>query len=94
MFKIGQVIFGIEVVDNDFDKAEISGYLFMAECGNYVICCAEDMSYEDDFESQLDYMYEDGIENFGVDVVLLKKELCFDTEEKANEYLTKLQRGE
>lgn len=90
MYKSGQLIYGIEVEEDYYDEAEVSGYLFMAECGDYIICCSEYMGCEDDFESQLDEMYEESIENQGVDVYLLRKDLCFATENEANDYLDKL----
>lgn len=90
MFEVGQWICGITVESDNYDEADVSGYLFMAECGNYVICCAEDMSYEDDFKAQLDEMCEESIENQGVDVYLLRKDLCFATENEAKDYLDEL----
>ena len=87
MFKPGQLIYGIEVEEDYYDEAEVSGYLFMAECGEY-------MHLEDDFESQLDEMYEESIENCGVDVNLLRKDLCFATKNEANNYLNELQEQE
>lgn len=32
MYKTGQWIYGIEVLENYFDEAEVSGYLYMGEC--------------------------------------------------------------
>lgn len=94
MFEPGQWIYGIEVEGDYFDEAEISGYLFMAECGEYVICCSEYMSYENDFKNQLEEMYQESIENSGVDMALLKKDLCYATEEEAEGYLNKLRNGD
>ena len=94
MFKPGQLIYGIEVEEDYYDEAEVSGYLFMAECGDYIICCGEYIHLEDDFESQLDEMYEESIENCGVDVNLLRKDLCFVTKNEANNYLNELQEQE
>ena len=37
MFKVGQWIYAIEVEEDYWDEAEVSGLLFMAECGNYII---------------------------------------------------------
>ena len=90
MFKPGQWIYGIEVEEDYYDEAEVSGYLFMAECGEYIICCSEYMHHEDDFKSQLNEMYEESIENQGTDVYLLRKDLCFATENEANDYLDEL----
>lgn len=90
MFKPGQWIYGIEVEEDYYDEAEVNGYLFMAECGDYIICCSEYMHHEDDFKSQLNEMYEESIENQGIDVYLLRKDLCFATENEANDYLDEL----
>lgn len=90
MFKLGQLIYGIEVEEDYYDEAEVSGYLFMAECGNYNICCCQYMNHEDDFENQLDKMYEESYENLGVEVNLLRKDLCFSTKNEAKNYLNKL----
>lgn len=91
MFKPGQLIYGIEVTEDYYDEAEVTGYLFMAECGDYIICCSEYMSCEDDFKSQLEEMYQESIEDYGVSVNLLRKDLCFATANEANDYLIELQ---
>lgn len=91
MFKPGQWIYGIEVLEDYFDEAEVSGYLYMAECGDYIICCSEYTNHEDDFESQLAEMYEESIDDFDVDLNLLRKEFVFDTLEKAQKRLEELQ---
>ena len=90
MFKIGQWIYGIEVVDDDFESAEISGYLFMAECGDYVICCSEYAHHEGNFDDQLAEMYEECIDDCGVDLKILKKEYVFGTYDQANDYLIEM----
>ena len=90
MFEVGQWIWGIAVESDNYDEADVSGYLFMAECGNYVICCAEDMSYEDDFKAQLDEMYKESLDWDGVSMNLLRKDLCFATKNEAKDYLDKL----
>lgn len=90
MFREGQWIYGIEVVEDYFDEAEIAGYLYMAECGDYVICCSEYAHHEDDFKSQLAEMYEESIDDCGVDLNILRKEFVFDTLEKAKMKLEEL----
>jgi hypothetical protein len=87
MFDVGQLIYGIEVIDDDFENAEISGYLYMAECGNYIICCAEYAHLENDFDTQLCEMYIESIEEYGIELNLLKKEYVFETKEGAKRYL-------
>lgn len=91
MFKLGQMIYGIKVLEDYFDEAEVSGYLYMAECGDYIICCSEYIHHENDFESQLAEMYEESVDNYGVDLNLLRKEFVFDTFEKAQKKLEELQ---
>lgn len=86
MFKVGQCIYAIEVEEDYWDEAEISGLLFMAECGNYIIACSEYMQWEDEFENQLEEMCEESRENFGVEVHLVKKDLCFETYYQAEDY--------
>lgn len=90
MFKPGQLIYGIEVVEDDFENAEVVGYLFMAECGDYIICCSEYMHHEGDFSSQLDEMYEESIDEQGVDVNILRKEYVFETYNQANDMLDEM----
>lgn len=90
MFKVGQWIYGIEVVDDDFESAEISGYLFMAECGDYVICCSEYAHHKGHFDNQLEEMYEECIDDCGVELNILKKEYVFGTYNQANDYLIEM----
>lgn len=93
MYKVGQLIYGIEALDDDdYDAMEVSGYLFMAECGNYIICVAEDISFEGDFNGQLDDMYEESIEWDGISMNMLKKDLCFLTRNQAYDYLEELKK--
>lgn len=91
MYKTGQWIYGIEVLENYFDEAEVSGYLYMGECENYIICCSEYAHHENDFKSQLIEMYEKSICEWGVSLNILKKEFVFDTCEKAKNRLEELQ---
>ena len=90
MFKVGQLVYGIEVLEDDFENAEVSRYLFMAECGDYIICCSEYMHQEGDFNSQLEEMYEESINDYGVDVNMLKKEYVFETYNQANDMLDEM----
>ena len=83
MFKVGQWIYAIEVEEDYWEDAEVSGFLFMAECGNYIIACSEYVHWEDDFESQLEEMCNESFEDQGVAVYLLRKDLCFETENQA-----------
>lgn len=95
MFKVGQWIYGINAIDNDYGSAEVCGYLFMAECNEYIICCPEYVddyvNYKDNFDGQLKTMYYNGIHNNGeVPVAMLRKELCFETKEQAEAELARL----
>lgn len=89
MYEVGQRIYGIEVVDNDWEDAEVSGVLFMAECNDYIIGCAMRDGCTD-MDEVLDDMYEESSEGFGVGVCLFKKEYCFESKEKAEGYLEKM----
>lgn len=89
-FKPGQWVFAIEVEDDCFEeKAEICGYLFMAECGDYVIGCGEYKHLIGDFEAQLEEMYKESLD-CELELYLIRKDLCFETEKEANEYLKKM----
>lgn len=90
MFKAGQGIYAIEVEEDYWDEAEVGGFLFMAECSNYIIACSEYMHWEGDFENQLEEMCNESVENCGVDVYLLRKDLCFATENEAEDYLNEM----
>lgn len=90
MFKIGQLVYGIEVKEDDFENAEVVGYLFMSECSDYIICCSEYMHHEGDFNSQLQEMYEESVDEQGVEVNILKKEYVFETYNQANDMLDEL----
>ena len=91
MFKAGQRIWVIEAEENCWDEAEITGLLFMAECGDYILACSEYAHLEDDFESQLEEMCNESAEWEGVSIRLLRKALCFATKNQANDMLIELQ---
>lgn len=90
MFKVGQWIYAIEVEEDYWDEAEVSGLLFMAECGNYILACSEYMHLEGEFESQLEEMCNESAEDCGVSVYLLRKDLCFETQNQAEDYLVEM----
>lgn len=92
MFRVGQWIWCIEVVDDCWDEAEVSGFLFMAECGDYVIASPEYAHWEDDFESQLEEMCEESFKEHGVEVYILKKDYCFETQNQAEDYLNEMKK--
>ena len=91
MYQIGQWIYGIKINEEDIDESELCGYLYMGECGDYIICVREDGDYIEDFDSQLLKMYRECCENYdGTNVHLLKKVLVFEEYEKALEKLHNL----
>ena len=90
MFEVGQWIYGIEVIDDDFESAEIKSCLFMAECGDYIICCDEYAHRKEHFNDQLAEMYEESINYFSVDLNILKSEYVFGTYNQANDYLIEM----
>ena len=90
MFKVGQWIWCIDQFNDDLEDAEVSGYLFMAECGNYIIASCEYAHWEDDFENQLEEMYEESMEYHGVELFMLKKDLCFETQSQAEDFLNEM----
>lgn len=92
MFKVGQWIWCIDHFNDDLEEAEVSGYLFMAECGDYIIASSEYAHWEDDFKNQLEEMYEESIEYRGVEVFLLKKDSCFGTQNQAEDYLEEMRK--
>lgn len=82
-YEIGQWIFGIE-------EEEVGGYLFMAECGDYIICTPEFMHCNGDIKRQLMEMYKDSLNNYGVEVHMLNKNLTFTTCEEAEAALKEI----
>ena len=84
MFKPGDLIWVIEK-DEYGDVAEVSVFLFMAKCSNYIICCSKYNSCES-FEEQLEEMANESEEYQGIDVYMFKKEYCFKTQDEAYEH--------
>ena len=90
MYNVGQLIYGIEVLDDNYEEAEVTGLLFMAECGDYIICTADDISFEGDFNAQMEDMYEESVEWSGTRMYMLRKDLCFPNRNQAYDYLEEL----
>lgn len=89
MFKPGDTVYSFDFDEcDDYYNAEVCGYLYMGECNEYIIACSEYMG--SDFEEQLYEMYEESVEDGEVGVILLRKELCFDSCDEANDYLAEL----
>ena len=62
----------------------------MAECDNYIIVCSEYAHREDDFENQLEEICNESAKDHGVGAYLLRKDLCFETENQAEDYLIEM----
>lgn len=87
MFDVGQEIWCIEVKNERWNEAEVSGFLYMGKCGDYIIASSEYAHCEGDFEAQLEEMYEESLDDCGVDMFLLKSKYCFETLNQAEDYL-------
>lgn len=74
--KVGDTIWCIEGDD-------YCGIIYMATCGDYVIGCAENLSFINDFDSQLEDMAEESLANSGVEVYMFRREDVFLTAEEA-----------
>lgn len=88
-YKLGEVIYGIEILDNE--ETDIRGELFLAECGDYILCVAEYVGYP--FDEQLEKMYEESVENMEVSITIFKKEYTYTTLEDAQKAQENLKRG-
>lgn len=89
-YKIGQLIYGVEFDMAEIEEAEVSGYLFMAECGNYILCSSAYVHCEGNFNRQLKEMYLESVNNYGVEIHMLRKRWTFSTSEEADEALKRL----
>lgn len=74
--KPGTLVYCIE--GDDF-----SGYLFMANCLDYVIVCPEYMAYEGFFIGQLEAMSRESYEWQGIDLYIFPISKVFLTESEA-----------
>ena len=90
MYEVGQLIYGIEYDGVDLDNAEVSGYLYMAECNDYVICASNYVHCNGDFERQLGEMYRESIDDYGVKLYMLCKHLTFSNQKEAHAKLDEL----
>lgn len=89
-YKLGQWIYGINILtDGEILEPEVSGTKFMAECGDYILCCGEYSGCKD-FEEQLEEMYEESVKEYGTDIYMLRKEYTYATEKEAQEALDKM----
>lgn len=69
-------------IEGDDDDAEVSGYLFFATCGDYVIVGVEYFHHHEHFESQLEEMAEES-QLDDVDVRIFHKSKVFLSSEEA-----------
>lgn len=90
MYKVGEEIYCIEV-DDDYDFAEVNKYLYMAKCGEYIICCGQDSNFKNDFNMQLKKMCSESFVNYGVTMQIIKENHVFTTHEDAIKRLQELQ---
>lgn len=89
-YELGRLIYGVEFDIANIEDAEVSGYLFMAECGDYILCSSEYVNYSGNFKRQLKEMYLESVNNYGVEIHMLQKRWTFPTSEEADEALKRL----
>ena len=89
-YKMGQLIYGVEFDIANIEHAEVSGYLFMLECGDYILCSSEYVDCSGNFKRQLKEMYLESVNNYGVEIHMLHKKWTFPTIEEADLELKKL----
>lgn len=81
MFNVGDWVWCITSI------GEVYNARFFAEVGDYVFC--QNFGYDDDFDKNLDKMYRWTLDNDGEthDLLMVKKENTFATEQEAREVL-------
>lgn len=77
--QIGETVWCL--VENYDYTWEVTGYLFMGVCGDYIIVSSEYMGYE--FEEQLEAMCEDMVEDCSLDIYIFHKSRVFKTKAEA-----------
>lgn len=88
-YKLGEVIYGIEILDDG--ETDIRGELFLAQCGDYILCVDEYVGYP--FDEQLEKMYEESVVNMEVPITIFKKEYTYATLEDAQKAQENLKAG-
>lgn len=86
--KVGDTVW---CIDEEYE--EYFGYLFMGMCGEYVIVCPEEYSFQDDFQRQIESMSYESINYEGVDVYIYHRKNVFLTKEEAEAKLKELKEG-
>ena len=84
--KVGDTIW---IVDER--EREYNGYLFMANCGEYVIVAVEYFHCAGDFGRQLLEMVDESYDNFGVDVEIFHKNNVYSTKEEAEKAIKQME---
>ena len=85
-FQVGETVWCME---ENYDYTwEVTGYLFMGVCGDYIIVSSEYMGYE--FEEQLEAMCEDMVEDCSLDIYIFHKSRAFKTKEEAEAKLEEM----
>lgn len=87
MYEVGQWVYCVEFGETK-EPVDIGGYLFLAECSDYILCVPEYASCRGDMDAQLEEMYEESMEDFGADgIMIAKKEHVFPSLEEAEEWI-------
>lgn len=86
-FVPGQLIWCIEIPYDYPDEAELTGYLYMAECKDYIICCPDYVRYKGNFDYQLSEMCRESNDDSYTSVSLFKKEYVFEHKDVAKAFL-------
>lgn len=72
-------------IEDYYDEAEVSGYLFLATCGQYVIVCVGIYDLDESFDEQLEEMAEETQLGDDVGVKIFHMSKVFKTPEEAHE---------
>ena len=55
-------------------NGEYTGYIFLAECNDYYVCCSEYYGY--DLKEQLEQMWEESLDGSSPDIYVFRKSDC------------------
>lgn len=86
--KAGETVYCIEECGDDF---EISGYVFLAVCGEYYLVTAHYASCHT-FEDQLEDMLQECVDSGCTDVNMFHKTRVFTTHEEAKKALAEMEK--
>lgn len=79
-FKLGDEVWVVNRCENDY-----SGYMVLAQAGNYVIATSYINDY--DLNETLEYLVEDTLDNMDTDLCVFRLDDCFATKEEAEKEL-------